>query len=163
MRWDDASAETPSIFGSYDQDDIILQLFPELFPRSPSIDNRPSFQAIENAYLEKQKAVTERYPCLRRARRLDTSVVNGYLKFVMTPNDQNDMGNRPQSTIILPSKIDLHHRNASMPGTRREDNVARLPPRFESIANIDTSDRKILRFCRLLCQFSISSDTDAYD
>lgn len=144
---DDAAAGSPSNFGSEEQFEALRELFPELFPQSPSIENRQSFRAMENPFLENQAAVTERYSCPRRARRLDTGVVNGYLKFVVRSKDHNDSGDIPHGAMSMPNDTAVHHRNVYVPNFRPEDNVARLPQGFGSNAKIDATDRKILRFC----------------
>lgn len=149
--------ESPSIFGSDEQSEVIRELFPELFPQSPSIAARKAFKALENPYLEDGAAVTERHRWLRRARRLDSGVVNGYLKFVMRSRGQNDFASMPPGASNMTNDMGVHHRNTNMPNLRPGDNVARLPPGYGSNAKIDATDRKILRFCMYLTYPSILS------
>ncbi|OQV03217.1 Fungal specific transcription factor domain-containing protein isoform 4 [Cladophialophora immunda] len=143
---DDAATWPPPVIGSDEQSKMLRELFPELFPQSPSIEGRHPFQARENPYLEGQSAVTERHSCLRRVRRLDTGVVNGYLKFIMRSTDHNDSEDFSHRVTSSYKDMAVHHRNPYMPEFRPEDNVTRLPQGFGSNAKIDKTDRKILRF-----------------
>ncbi|KAJ8125883.1 hypothetical protein O1611_g7755 [Lasiodiplodia mahajangana] len=108
--------------------------------------NRPMFLAIDNPYLENHVSVVERHPRLRRANRPKTNIVNGYLKFVIRSKDPEHSGDIAHGSTRLSSDMAIHHRSAQVPGFLPSDNVALLPPNFGSYANIDATDRKILKF-----------------
>jgi len=143
----DVTRGSPSIFGLDEQFEAFRDLFPELFPQSPSIENRQSFQPIENPYLENKVSVTERYPCLRPVRQPDTKVVNGYLKFAMTPNDHDGSKSDSHGAKSISNDMAVHHRDVCVPNMNPQGHVGRLPQGFGSNAIMDHLDRKILRFC----------------
>ncbi|KAK7413675.1 hypothetical protein QQX98_007457 [Neonectria punicea] len=147
----DASAEPQSnSFGSETQDhelETLRELLPELFPQSPSLENRQAFHAIENPFFDNHTAITERHPALKVARRVNNgAVVNGYLKFVVRSNNYNETGD---CTANQARYTGVSHRYTCVHGSARGNRVARSPPGFGSNAKIDADDQKILKFYTL--------------
>ncbi|KAF2970095.1 hypothetical protein GQX73_g3416 [Xylaria multiplex] len=143
---DDVAVGSPSLHLLDEHMGALREIFPEFFPRLPSIDARQIFLGVDNPYLENQVSVVERHPHLRRPRSSDTAVVNGYLKFVIRSKDYSGSVGIAHDSTRLSNNIAVHHRTVRVPNFLAEDNVARLPPNFGSNANIDATDRKILKF-----------------
>lgn len=122
-------------------------LFPELYPQSPSIENRQPFRAFDNPYLENETAIAERHSGLRRVRRLDSGVVNGYLKFVMRSKDHTNLPYTPHGGSMGYTAFAVPRHDSQVLNLPREGQVSRVPRGFGSNARIDELDRKILRFC----------------
>ncbi|KAI0109228.1 fungal-specific transcription factor domain-containing protein [Nemania sp. FL0031] len=143
---DHVTVGSPPFSVSDEHIEAIRELSPELFPQSPPIATRQMFLAIDNPYLENNASIIERHPRLRRPYRSNTTIVNGYLKFVIRSNGPDHSRDVTHGSARLSNDMAIHHRSVHVPGSLPRNNVRWLPPNFGSYANIDVTDRKILEF-----------------
>jgi hypothetical protein len=127
-------------------DPFLVQQFPECFPSIPLLENRQVRLDMSNPFAEN----IIRHSALRQIPDAlpGDGAVNGYLKFRFNkPETETAKPALPQNTALAMASMGKHHRNVpTLPGTN--DNIPCLPPDFGRNLKLDSTDNKLLKFCK---------------